>query len=331
MPTFSRPSVATFVALVVTLVIGSQASLAASSGAPGSAPPAVSEVEVAAADASSVTVVWPPSRDNWKVAGYGVFVDGVKVGSVTPNRVQRWRDRDSLSYTIGGLSCGRGYSVGVDVFDRDDDHSEVTSTTVSTSACADTAAPSAPAGVRQVATTESSVVLAWTPSSDNVGVVEYGLYDSGLRVATVNEASATVSNLACGKTYLLGIDAADAAGNRSARVDSYFRTSACPSTNKPPSTPTGLKITSATQTGLTLGWSPSTDDVAVAGYGVYLSGSKSTETPTTSAGLSGLKCGTTYGVGVDAFDSAGLRSSVAQLSAATSPCSTPPPPSARAR
>ena len=191
MPTFSRPSVATFVALVVTLVIGSQTGLAASSGAPGSAPPAVSAVEVTAADASSVTVVWPPSRDNWKVAGYGVFVDGAKVGTRTPNRVQRWRDRDSLSYTIGGLSCGRGYTVGVDVFDRDDDHSEVTSTTVSTSACPDTAAPSAPAGVRQVATTESSVVLAWTPSSDNVGVVEYGLYDSGLRVATVSDASAT--------------------------------------------------------------------------------------------------------------------------------------------
>ena len=327
MPTFSRPSAATLVAIVVTLVVGSQASFAASSGERDSAPPAVSEVEVAAADASSVTVVWPPSRDNWKVAGYGVFVDGTKVGTVKPDQVQRWRNRDSLSYRVQGLSCGRSYTVGVDVFDRGDDHSEVTSTTVSTSACPDTTAPSAPTGMRQVATTESSVVLAWTPSSDNVGVVEYGLYDSGLQVASVNEASATVSNLACGKTYLLGIDAADAAGNRSARADSYFRTSACPSTNKPPSTPTGLTIASATQTGLTLGWSPSTDDVAVAGYGVYLSGSKRTETPTTSAGLTGLTCGTTYALGVDAFDGAGLRSNVAQVSAATSPCTTTPPPS----
>ena len=326
MPTFSRPSAATLVAIVVTLVIGSQASLAASSGERDSAPPAVSELEVSAADASSVTLVWPPSRDNWRVAGYGVFLDRTKVGTVTPDRVQRWRDRDSLSYTIGGLSCGRGYTVGVDVFDGDDDHSDVTSTTVSTSACPDTAAPSPPAGVRQVATTESSVVVAWTPSTDNVGVVEYGLYDSGLRVATVNEASATVTTLACGKTYLLGIDAADAAGNRSARVDSYFRTSACPSTNKPPSTPTGLNVTSASPTGVTLGWSPSTDDVAVAGYGVYLSGSKATETTATTAGLTDLKCGTTYAVGVDAFDGAGKRSSVAQLSTATSPCSTTPPP-----
>ena len=77
---------------------------------------------------------------------------------------------------------------------------------------------------------------------------------------------------------------------------------------------------------MTLGWSPSTDDVAVAGYGVYLSGSKATETTATTAGLTDLQCGTTYAVGVDAFDGAGKRSSVAQLSTATSPCSTTPPP-----
>src|SRR5262245_24417432 len=194
MPTISRPSAATLVALVVVLVIGSQTSFAASSSTQGQvAPAAVSTVEVSAADASSVTVEWPPSGDSWKVAGYGVFVDGAQVGTVTPDRVHRWQNRDSLSYTVQGLSCGRSYTVGVDAFDRGDDHSAVTSTTVSTSACPDTSAPSAPAGVRQVATTESSVVLAWTPSSDNVGVVEYGLYDSGLRIATVNEASATVT------------------------------------------------------------------------------------------------------------------------------------------
>jgi chitodextrinase len=327
MPTFSRPSAATLVAIVLTLVIGTQASFAASSSKNDRFDPrAVSALEVTAADASSVTLEWPPSRFEWRVAGYAVYVDGARVATVTPDRVHRWRDRDSLSYTVGGLSCGRGYTIGVDVFDREDDHSDVVSTTVSTAACPDTAAPSAPIGVRQVATTESSVMLAWTPSSDNVGVVEYGLYDSGLRVATVSDASATVTNLACGKTYLLGIDAADAAGNRSGRSDSYFRTAACPRTNQPPSTPTGLKVTGASRTGMTLAWSPSTDDVSVAGYGVYVSGSKTTETAQTTAGVTGLACGTTYAVGVDAYDGAGKRSSIAQLSTATSPCSTTPPP-----
>jgi chitodextrinase len=327
MPTISRPSAATLVAIVVTLVIGSQTSFAASSnGKDRVGPAAVAAVEVSAADASSVTIEWPPSRENGGVVGYGVFVDGARVATVTPERVHRWKDRDSLSYTISGLSCGKGYTVGVDVFDRGENHSEVTSTTVSTSACPDTTAPSLPSGVRQVATTESSVVLAWSPSSDDVGVVEYGLYDSGLRVATVSEASATVAKLSCGKTYLLGIDAADAAGNRSARVDSYFRTSACPRTNQPPSTPTGLTVTAATQTGMRLAWSASTDDVAVAGYGLYVEGAPSGESNTTSGSVSGLRCGTTYTVGVDAFDGAAMRSSIAQLSAPTSPCATTPPP-----
>jgi chitodextrinase len=328
MPLWRRPPAATLVAVLAVVAIGSQASFAASASPKDQgAPAAVSEVEVSAADASSVTIEWPPSRDSWMVAGYGVFVDAAQVATLKPERVHRWRNKDSYSYTVRGLSCGRGYTIGVDAFDRGDDHSEVTSTTVSTSACADSAAPSVPSGVRQVATTETSVVLAWTPSTDNVGVVAYGLYDSGLRVSTVNEASATVVDLACGKTYLLGIDAADAAGNRSARVDSYFRTSACPRTNQPPSTPTGVRVTSATQTGLEVGWTASTDDVGVAGYGVYVAGSKASETPDTSTGLTSLTCGTTYTVGVDAFDGAGKRSSIAQLSTATSACSSTPPPS----
>ena len=237
-----RPSAATFVAIVTTLVIGSQTGLAA--GCPGS-PDAVSSVEVTATDGSSVTIAWPALRDN-DVVGYGVYLNGAQVGTQTPDQVKRWRDRDAVSYTVRQLSCGTGYTVGVDAFDRGDDHSPVTSTTVSTSACPDATAPSAPSGMRQVAATENSVMLAWSPSSDNVGVVEYGLYASGLRVASSSDASATLTNLACGTSYLVAIDAADAAGNRSAQTSSYLRTSACPSSNRPPSTPTGLKVTAAT-------------------------------------------------------------------------------------
>ncbi len=247
-----RPSAATLMAIVSTLAIGSQASFAAgSSQSSRGAPDAVSSVEVTATDGSSVTIAWPASRDN-DVAGYGVYVNGAQAGTQTPDQVKRWRDRDSLSYTLRALACGTGYTVGVDAFDRGDRHSPVTATTVSTSACPDAAPPSAPSGVHQVAATESSVMLAWSVSADNVGVVEYGLYASGLRVATSSEASATLTNLACGTSYLIAIDAADAAGNRSAQANSFFRTSACPSSNRAPSTPTGLKVTASTATSVTL-------------------------------------------------------------------------------
>ena len=44
--------------------------------------------------------------------------------------------------------------------------------------------------------------------------------------------------------------------------------------------------------------------------------------PTTSGQFTGLACGKTYTLGVDAADKAQNHSGVASLSAATAPCST---------
>ena len=128
-------------------------------------------------------------------------------------------------------------------------------------------------------------MLAWSASSDNVGVVEYGLYVAGLRVATVSEASATVTNLACGKSHLVGIRR----GRRSRqslgphrRVLQHIR---LPDHQPATLDPDGLKVAAATQTSVTLAWTASTDDVAVAGYGLYVAGSRTTQTANTSGVL----------------------------------------------
>ena len=47
------------------------------------APDAVSSVEVTATDGSSVTIAWPASRDT-DVVGYGVYLNGARVGTQTP-------------------------------------------------------------------------------------------------------------------------------------------------------------------------------------------------------------------------------------------------------
>ena len=66
-----HPSVATLVAVLVTLALGSQVGLAARSAqSDRRAPEAVRSVEVTATDGSSVTIAWPPSRDN-DVVRYG--------------------------------------------------------------------------------------------------------------------------------------------------------------------------------------------------------------------------------------------------------------------
>ena len=66
--------------------------------------------------------------------------------------------------------------------------------------------------------TGTSVSLTWSPSTDNVGVVGYDVYESGTKLASVTSTSSTQGGLDCGTSYWFGVEALDGAGNRSARV-----------------------------------------------------------------------------------------------------------------
>src|SRR5919109_725440 len=72
----------------------------------------------------------------------------------------------------------------------------------------------------------------------------------------------------------------------------------------PPTAPTGLAVTATTGSSISLSWNAASDNVAVAGYGVYSNGSLVTSTQQTTQTLSGLACGTSYSVSVDAYDRA---------------------------
>jgi hypothetical protein len=136
---------------------------------------------------------------------------------------------------------------------------------------ADTQPPSVPTALAASSPTQTSVTLGWTASTDDVAVTGYGVYNGAATAGTTSTTGYTVAGLACGTSYNLVVDATDAAGNCSARATMSTSTSACPDTT-PPSTPTALAANSATQTSITLGWTASTDDVAVTGYGVYKTG-----------------------------------------------------------
>jgi chitinase len=60
------------------------------------------------------------------------------------------------------------------------------------------------------------VSLAWTASTDNVGVSGYDVYRGSTRATTVTGTGATVGGLAAGTSYTFTVRARDAAGNVSA-------------------------------------------------------------------------------------------------------------------
>jgi hypothetical protein len=89
-------------------------------------------------------------------------------------------------------------------------------------------------------------------------------------------------------------------------------------------------MTGSSATSVSLGWNAATDNVGVTGYGLYRDGTLTGTGTPTSTTFSGLACGTSYALAIDAYDAAGNRSAKASMGASTAACPTQPPPSGSA-
>jgi chitodextrinase len=90
----------------------------------------------------------------------------------------------------------------------------------------DTSAPSVPADVHVTATTRSTVALAWTASSDNVGVTGYDIFLGGSVAISTTGTSGVVGGLNPSTAYTFTVKARDAAGNSSAAGNAVTATTA---------------------------------------------------------------------------------------------------------
>ncbi|MEU5942813.1 discoidin domain-containing protein [Micromonospora sp. NPDC047548] len=93
-----------------------------------------------------------------------------------------------------------------------------------TSSGGDTQAPTTPGNLTATGHTSTSVSLAWSASTDNVGVAGYQVRQSGAVVATTSATSYTVSGLNPGTAYTFTVTAQDAAGNVSPASNAVTQT-----------------------------------------------------------------------------------------------------------
>ncbi|MFE2324455.1 fibronectin type III domain-containing protein [Streptomyces sp. NPDC059385] len=100
---------------------------------------------------------------------------------------------------------------------------------------ADTQAPTVPTGLTSTGKTSTSASLAWTASTDNVGVTGYDVYQGATKVATATGTSTTVTGLTPATNYTFTVRAHDLAGNTSAA------SAAVSVTTDNGTTPTGFK------------------------------------------------------------------------------------------
>lgn len=262
-------------------------------------PPTVpTGLNVTTSSVNSVSLAWNTATDNVGVSGYRIYRGGEYLGTSS-----------GLSYQDNTVSVGNSYIYTVSAIDAAGNESARSSgVTANTN---DTTPPTIPTGLKVNSVTDISVSLSWIASTDNVSVTGYRIYRLGVLHETVAGLTFTDNSVSTGITYIYTVSAIDESGNESAQssgVSANIKDTVIFNDDIPPTTPTGFKITSATEDYVSLSWNVSTDNVGVAGYRIYREGSLIG----TSSGLthldSTITAGRFYTYTVSAVDMVGNES-----------------------
>lgn len=216
-PYYADTSVTNGVSYSYTVVAVDSSANASGASAPASATPVAPDLSdhvaptaptnvIGTAGTGQASLSWTASTDNIGVTGYRVYRGGQLVGSPA-----------GPSFVDTGLTNGVQYSYTVKAIDAAGNLSTASSTVLVTPA--DTQAPSVPTGLHLTKNAaQHSITVAWTASTDNVGVVRYRLYRNGTLVSQPTAITYNDLDLANGHTYSYTVAAVDAAGNVSAQA-----------------------------------------------------------------------------------------------------------------
>ncbi len=276
-----------------------------------------------------ISLTWLPSTDNVAVEGYRVL------GGVTATSLSPIASVTTNSFIdTNSLRPNTAYYFAVEAFDTSGNYS-AQSVVLAVSTLPDKTPPTVPAHVLATGTGCQQVSLSWSPSTDDVHLSGYVIYRGSTSSAltavgsTTNASYVDTLSLQPGATYYYSVAAYDEAGNYSAQ-SSPVMTATLPDT-QPPSVPQNLKAVANSDIQISLTWSPSTDNVSVAGYRIYggtsatsLSALASVSTTSFTDTLS-VHPNTTYYYAVEAFDRSGNYSAQSALAQATTLTDTIPP------
>ena len=196
-----------------------------------------------------------------------------------------------------------------------------TFTDIGTTAChgpnSDTVPPTAPSGLAATAVNGGRVDLSWTASTDNVAVAGYRIYRDGVQIGATTATTYSDTTAVPSSSYTYYAVAYDTSGNVSPPSNTV--TVQTPADTVPPTTPAGLAATAAGPAEVDLTWSPSTDDVGVAGYEIFRDGAQIGTSSNASYADLTTHSSTTYSYTVRAYDLTGNHSGQSTPATVTTP------------
>lgn len=181
----------------------------------------------------------------------------------------------------------------------------------------DVEAPTAPTNLTSSNITNTSVVLNWTASTDNIGVVAYYIYKDDVFLNSSTSNSFNVTGLTQNTTYNFTVYAKDFAGNTSSASNTVIVTTTNIIDTENPTAPTNLTASGTTSTTTNLSWTIATDNIGVTGYDVYMNAVFFASTAANSYTVTGLTPSTSYNFIVIAKDAAGNMSEASNTASIT--------------
>jgi hypothetical protein len=182
------------------------------SGTPPAPSAPLTATATLSAEGPAVQLAWGASSG---AASYEIYRNGAKIGSV---------NAPSTTYYDGnGLNYSTSYSYYIKPLSSTGTAGPASNTVTVTTPAQDTTAPTSPISLSSPSQTTNSINLSWSPSTDNVGVVGYRVYQIGgsrknqftTLLTTTTNTTYTVTGLTKGTSYSFYVTAIDAAGNES--------------------------------------------------------------------------------------------------------------------
>lgn len=173
----------------------------------GGATPAAKPVINSFSASSYSTIAGQPLTLSWSVSGATAISIDNGVGDVTGSNAITVSPNQPMTYTLTG-SNGSGSSSA--------------SVSIAVTQRSDGQPPSTPVLISAAAKSGTEIDLAWSASSDNVGVAGYQIFRNGAALASVPGYSVTYADLGAGpsSSYSYAVKAYDAAGNYSSLSNS---------------------------------------------------------------------------------------------------------------
>jgi len=182
-----------------------------------SAPSAPANLTGVGPNSTTINLSWTASTDNVGVVGYKVFRDGGATAIATVS---------VTNFSDTGLGVSSTHTYTVKAVDGANNESIPSNTVTVSTMGNDTVPPTVPTGLTATGSSNTTIDLNWTASTDNFAVTGYKVFrDGGLtEIATVTTTSFSDAGLAVNSTHSYQVVAFDAAGNQSPNSNSASAT-----------------------------------------------------------------------------------------------------------